>query len=480
MALVMDASPAMGLEERLRSEATSRDMMMRSELQAMRVELRAEMKAELAQEKERRCKAEEAAAELAEQVRTLLANMPSRPDTLAKAPDAHRLTPDPVHRAMPSGEATCAHDKLLCERGNYKQVAHMSPESLEEMEFDHKDLTEDMWGIAVMLVTREVAETSERGFKGDCAIRICYATICVVLNLVLQLFLLKWVNEYIVGNSVWILQGQYAQFHREIFNDKGEFQDHSWMKWEGPRGELCDAVINKKLFLSGILFLWIGRMLGEFKTCHRMTREIWSLPSAPSGAHSGHCLIEGRKAAGGAITEVIAMTTLTRVLIYVVVLVPKVTVCLLLAVLGSQWLTATLSFSDLILNALALEFIIGIDENILEFFLPARIKERLGSTKFAYPTKEPHTPEQADRALVDDYTRNLLYFVAAICITTAYTLYAQQVLPGSGHDIEEHCGAWYMNQFSQKCLPFENGCFPFGPDTSSPHDYAPMGPNQLK
>jgi len=476
MALVMDASPAMGLEERLRSEATSRDMMMRSELQAMRVELRAEMKAELAQEKERRCKAEEAAAELAEQVRTLLANMPSRPDTLAKAPDAHRLTQDPVHMAMPSGEATCAHDKLLCERGNYKQVAHMSTESLEEMEFDHKDLTEDMWGIAVMLVTREVAETSERGFKGDCAIRICYATICVVLNLVLQLFLLKWVNEYIVGNSVWILQGQYAQFHREIFNDKGEFQDHSWMNWEGPRGELCDAVINKKLFLSGILFLWIGRMLGEFKTCQRMSREVWALPSAPTGAPSHSCVVD--RAACPDVTEVIAMTPCTRIMVYLTVLVPKVCVCLLLAVLGCQWLTATLSFSDLILNALALEFIIGIDENILEFFLPVRIKTRLNGTKLAYPAKDKQTEEQVNKMAIDDYVRNITYFLVCIGLTCVYVLYFQQVLPGGGHDIEEHCGEWYMNQFSQKCFPFEKGCFPFGKG-DPPHDYAEHGPVKL-
>ena len=34
----------------------------------------------------------------------------------------------------------------------------------------------------------------------------------------------------------------------------------------------------------------------------------------------------------------------------------KVSVCILLSAMGCQWLTATLSFSDLILNALALEF----------------------------------------------------------------------------------------------------------------------------
>lgn len=146
---------------------------------------------------------------------------------------------------------------------------------------------------------------------------------------------------------------------------------------------------------------------------------------------------------------------------------------MLLTVLGCIWLTATLSFSDLILNALALEFIICIDENILAFFLPQKLSVRLSRTKFAYP-KVPPTPESTEKALIEDYVRNIIYFAVCLAITVLCVKY-QQVLPDFPFDIEEHCGAWYMNQFRPKCLPFEKGCFPFGGE-QVPHDYGRMTP----
>ena len=71
-------------------------------------------------------------------------------------------------------------------------------------------------------------QLDERSNQGAHLFRLVYAGVCVLLNLFLQLAVLKWVNQYIVGNSVWTIQGQYAQFHREIFNQDGLAK--SWVK----------------------------------------------------------------------------------------------------------------------------------------------------------------------------------------------------------------------------------------------------------
>ena len=65
------------------------------------------------------------------------------------------------------------------------------------------------------------------------------------------------------------------------------------------------------------------------------------------------------------------------------VVIPKFIICILLTVIGLQWLTATEGFAALILNALLLEFIVDVDENILKFFLPKRCATALEATKFA-------------------------------------------------------------------------------------------------
>merc|ERR1719443_2686081 len=46
----------------------------------------------------------------------------------------------------------------LIEAGMYKSMEHMSPAHLEGMEFDRKDLPCDMWGVAIMVLTRDLAE----------------------------------------------------------------------------------------------------------------------------------------------------------------------------------------------------------------------------------------------------------------------------------------------------------------------------------
>lgn len=467
------------MQELIRSEVRAAKAELRNEIKD---ELRAEMKLELEAEKERTCRAETRAEELAIELQRLMANTPigadEELDTLA-VPRTARAFEEEALLMTPLGDKvgpTSSGSRELeleppAAAGEPMLGGMMVP--ADDVDLDYKDLTEDMWGIAVMLLTRDLCEISKGNAHKSHMVRLIYATVCYLVNIFLQIAILRWVAIYIVGNSVWTVQSQYAKFHKDTFDSDGNFQEHKWITWDGPRDELCDAVINKRLFLGCVLFLWIGRMLGEFKTIQRMYREIDSLPRAPHGAILQDCISFAR--GGREEVEILALPQGIRYAIYGGVLLPKVFVCLLLTTLGCQWLTATLSFSDLILNALALEFIIAIDENILEFFLPKRVVTRLGNTKLAYPITNDHSEAATEHAIILDYQRNIANFAVCVIVTILYVLYLQQVLPYHTFDIEEHCGAWYMNQFSPKCSPFESGCFPFG-NVKPPHDYEEMQP----
>lgn len=198
------------------------------------------------------------------------------------------------------------------------------------------------------------------------------------------------------------------------------------------------------------------------------------MPSPPEGARIVDCVIQGR--GGSDVVEIISLPGWTRLVIFVLVIIPRVGVCLMLGALGCQWLTATMSFTNLILNALALEFIIQIDENIIDCFLPSRIKKRLGKTKFAHPILHNHNFGQQQQEVWEDYRRNILYFILCFLMTIAWVFYFQQVLPYEVLDIEEHCGAWYDNRFFPKCEIFERDCFPYG-NVTAPHDYSKMLPS---
>lgn len=294
----------------------------------------------------------------------------------------------------------------LIENGMYKSMEHMTPAHLEGMEFDRKDLPCDMWGVAIMVLTRDLAEILNCVDVCSHLTRFIYAFGCVVLNLALQLSILAWVNMYVVGESVWTIQGNYAQFHREVFDKHGNFNSTAWEHWKGPRDDLCGAVLTKGVFLGVILFLWIGRMLGEFKTCVRLHGDMHALPNAPSGTTIQQLIVEREEE-----FHIIALTCSMRLLLFMLVIIPKIFICIILGLIGLQWLTATESFEDLILNALALEFVIGIDEQILEFFLPKRCTTNVEATKFAYPSSGPKTQQEKMHAVMHDYRRNIFYFI---------------------------------------------------------------------
>lgn len=442
--------------------------------QCIKAELKAELNAELELEQDRRCLAERRVADLATELRHLSADFEAEERDDPQLMEEMHLMAAPAAKngeaGQPDAQRDSSSNQLLDPYGCYNSLDDMKEERLEGLEFEYKSLPKDMWGVAIMTLTRDTAELQNGHDISAHALRFTYAMSMVALNVALQLSILAWVYKYVVGESIFQIQDNYAKFHREVFDSAGRFKEKTWIEWDGPRDSLCSAVLTKKLFLGAVLFLWMGRMIGEFKSVVRLAQDLHALPSVPAGATLSDTILERNDQ-----TEIIAMTRCSRFILYLVVILPKLAINFALAFIGLQWLTSTENFADLILNALALEFVIGIDEQILEFFLPKRCGSTLESTKFAYPSKGQQKPDQELAAMVWDYLRNIAYFVATVGLTFAYLNYGQQVLPYHTFDIKEHCNLWFLNRFTPKCPMFGEGCFPFG-HHESPHHYGMLTP----
>lgn len=384
-------------------------------------------------------------------------------------------SPREFQRQSPEDETsrTSAFDTLLDPSGQYRSLDDFG--SLEEYEFEIREIPCDMWGVAIMTLTRDLGDIVSGNHCGKHLVRFLYAFFCAIMNLTLQLVILWYVKKFVVGDSVWHIQGNYAQFHVTAFTKDKVFDPSAWRDLDPVlRDELCSAVITNPMFLGIILFLWVGRMMGEFKACNRLWTDLTNLATIPSAAYSHQCMVErdGNH-------QIIGVKCETRFLIYILVLIPKVFIALVLMMIGLQWLTATEGFADLVLNALALGFIADIDENILNFFLPKRCGRALEETKFAYPSKGKKSEDVKLGEMVHDYVRNICFFVVAVTIVYLFIGHLQQVLPYFPHDIREHCGLWYENRFIPKCTPFMKGCFPYGSGATPPHhiSYDEMVPN---
>merc|ERR1719214_500416 len=86
-----------------------------------------------------------------------------------------------------------------------------------------------------------------------------------------------------------------------------------------------------------------------------------------------------------------------RCILYVVLIGPKIFIVVTLTVIGTVWLAATDSFQDLILNAIALEFVIGIDELLFNAMLPESIKVNISMCKLVRPKPALVTKAQQEK-----------------------------------------------------------------------------------
>merc|ERR1719235_170054 len=126
-----------------------------------------------------------------------------------------------------------------------------------------------------------------------------------------------------------------------------------------------------------VLFIWTLTCLAELKQCMGqflslvvMMPRLTSMKEAlqdtgPSG--------QARDADGDGVAEKVVngLTWAVKATILVLVLLPRFVITCALLWLGCRWLAATNDFSDLVLNAVALEFLLMLKELLYHTLVPA-------------------------------------------------------------------------------------------------------------
>jgi hypothetical protein len=115
-------------------------------------------------------------------------------------------------------------------------------------------------------------------------------------------------------------------------------------------------------------------------------------------------------------------------------------VTVLLLWLGCRWLLATNRFSDLILNAVALEFVLQLKETIFATLVSTRSKADLQIT-----TIKPGTTKMPPDLWNFINTMGLL--IIAIAWVLLYMIVIQDVLPSYQWDIQHTCNHWIQSRY---------------------------------
>lgn len=300
-----------------------------------------------------------------------------------------------------------------------------------------------------------------------CMVRLIFVALAMFLNCWLQLVVLFYVNRFIVGQAVHDTQSHYKQYHREVFHRDGSFYPEKWKVWTGPYMELCNLAMSKIVFTLAIMFMWTARMVGELRSIERLGRDVYTVRGLKDKETFENMMVEQKDDPDDdepSQYHVVALTKPVRASIFLTVIVPKFLIAVLLLYIGCQWLCATESFSDLILNALALEFVIAVDELMYDVFAPAVLQDWVNRVKFIHFVEAP-SKDSKNAAAIHAYIRSIVYILGCCAWAYFYLFHFQQVIPSFKQDIHIHCGGWFEKHYESMCPPGmkdNSECFPFG------------------
>merc|ERR1712107_68861 len=88
-------------------------------------------------------------------------------------------------------------------------------------------------------------------------------------------------------------------------------------------------------------------------------------------------------------TYITALTRTTRWLLYVLVCIPKLLISVYLLSLGCEWLSTTTNFEALVMNCVAMEFVLHIDELLFIAFLPMGYRRQVEDINFFFQHSLP-------------------------------------------------------------------------------------------
>jgi len=324
------------------------------------------------------------------------------------------------------------------------------------------DIPEDSYGAAILAIVKDMhyigsGEESENRMSGA---RFMSSIVLLFLNLICQFLILWFISKHVVRPAVRAVQLLYRDFHKTIYDEEGMFQMESWHEWE-MKAELCQMAMTNHVFYYLILFLWSMSMMQEFRTAERLFRNIASMPP---------CVEEEEmlEAVGSSGMSIVALTSTARNALYVLVCFPKLLISGFLWWCGAEWLSATTSFQDLVLNTVAMTFVTQIDEVLYMALLPVSYKKCVKDINFT--VWQCKTEEEKRKNEINAYWRSATYLIFGTVIQVfVYSNYLQAVLPSDMLDeVKINCRS-YLEKLVPLCdrQEFEaeggmHSCFPYG------------------
>merc|ERR1712129_294586 len=261
-------------------------------------------------------------------------------------------------------------------------------------------------------------------------------------NLLLQFGILQFIRFNVVAPAVHKVQVEFKNYRAEVFDENGNFLPEKWEAYSG-KAFLCQMSVTTGWSQYVVLFVWTTAMLAEFRMSYYMARAISRTPRVRSAELM--LVITDVK------TSVVALTMSARLMLYLFVCTPKFLISSYLLFLGCQWLSAAHTCEDLVLNSVALEFVLTIDEMLFQAFMPHAYRRAVSDINFFVcsgirseltdntGTRPMTAHADHDMSVWRSYMWSVAYLLGAVAFLVVYETLLQNELPPNISVLRGHC-----------------------------------------
>eukprot|EP00429_Kryptoperidinium_foliaceum_P065447 CAMPEP_0176061056 /NCGR_PEP_ID=MMETSP0120_2-20121206/30437_1 /TAXON_ID=160619 /ORGANISM="Kryptoperidinium foliaceum, Strain CCMP 1326" /LENGTH=411 /DNA_ID=CAMNT_0017394607 /DNA_START=79 /DNA_END=1314 /DNA_ORIENTATION=+ len=342
-----------------------------------------------------------------------------------------------------------------------------------------KDLPESIYGAAMMAFIR-----SSQTFRGTVHSLTFFVFSALVVNVLVQIYVLVCAKLYITMPAVAAVRELYASFHQHAFPD-GEFSQEGWDQF-GDTDALCQMPLSQPMFFFCILGIWTATCYVDLLESLQVV-DLWV--RLPTDVDAGKTTkVELKKEEDTIILKGASMRA--KALAIALIPMPKIIIACMLWWLGARWLVATTSFQDLLLNAVALAFVTEMDELMYAACMPGDVQTMVQMFKIESPppddihvfkqvfkiadpqaeresTEDATTDKEGDAASKKELEKMKLKFIAyrdcnlvklmlrmlftaavVVGLPALYMYKLQQVLPDYKWDVHALCQARAGNTFA--------------------------------
>jgi len=340
--------------------------------------------------------------------------------------------------------------------------AAKSSGNIEMVSYTDMPLDEDLYGFTIKaflwggfaLSAKEQFQNVRRNRTAN----IYSAFLLLYLNIGLQASLMYATKHFVSSKAVWSMRGTYDTFEWHMY---GKQEDHFIKTTYGFRRGLsqyfkpenfatldddtkenaCCIPLSRPDFMGLILFIWTLTCVSEFRKSAELFENLVLSRQATDAAWVELTLETSDENGAEDVAYVRGLKRTSKIIIALVILLPRVLITSLLLWLGCRWLCATESFEDLIMNGVALAFVKDLKDLLYITLVSTADKRELEITRC-----QLDAGNKKSRMTFWISSKAFVWGGISLAFVWAYIFHWQHVLPYYQWDVADVCEDYLQSE----------------------------------